>query len=114
MVQSWSPGVEVWGRNGMRKLWGAATIKLYGGGGEVDFVTDLSELIGKYTRHTTTVSHAKTGRTTTHATERERILDVADLAAFPKGRAIVLPPAPRWCLSAPLLDDRTTSNESCL
>src|SRR4051812_41934062 len=98
MLQSWSQGVEVWGRDGMRKLWSAATIKLYGGGvAEVDFLADLSQLIGEYTRHTTSVSHAKTGRSTTHATERERVLDVADLAALPKGRAIVLaagaPPA---------------------
>src|SRR3954447_17763025 len=91
MLQSWSQGVEVWGRDGMRKLWSAATIKLYGGGvAEVDFLTDLSQLIGEYSQHTTSVSHAKTGRSTTHATQRERILDVADLAALPKGRAIVL------------------------
>jgi type IV secretory pathway TraG/TraD family ATPase VirD4 len=91
MLQSWSQGVEVWGRDGMRKLWSAATIKLYGGGvSEVDFLADLSQLIGEYTQHTTSVSHAKGGRTNTHATQRERILDVADLAALPKGRAIVL------------------------
>ena len=35
-------------------------------------------------------AYAKGGRSTTHATQRERILDVADLAALPKGRAIVL------------------------
>jgi type IV secretory pathway TraG/TraD family ATPase VirD4 len=98
MLQSWSQGVEVWGRDGMRKLWSAATIKLYGGGvSEVDFLADLSQLIGEFTQHTTSVSHAKGGGSTTHATQRERILDVADLAALPKGRAIVLaagaPPA---------------------
>ena len=42
MLQSWSRGVHVWGREGMRKLWSAATIKLYGGGvSEVDFLHDL-------------------------------------------------------------------------
>ena len=35
-------------------------------------------------------AYAKGARSTTHATQRERILDVADLAALPKGRAIVL------------------------
>ena len=98
MLQSWSQGVEVWGRDGMRKLWSASTIKVYGGGvSEVDFLSDLSQLIGEFTQHTTSVSHARGGRSTTHATQRERILDVADLAALPKGRAIVLasgaPPA---------------------
>jgi len=68
MLQSWSQGVEVWGRDGMRKLWSAATIKLYGGGvSEVDFLADLSQLIGEFTQHTTSVSHAKGGRTNTHA-----------------------------------------------
>ncbi len=31
-LQSWSQGVDVWGEQGMRKLWGAANIRLYGGG----------------------------------------------------------------------------------
>jgi type IV secretory pathway TraG/TraD family ATPase VirD4 len=91
MLQSWSQGVGVWGRDGMRKLWSAATIKLYGGGvSEVDFLGDLSQLIGEYTKTTTSVSHARSGRSTTQATQRERIFDVADLASLPKGRAIVL------------------------
>jgi type IV secretory pathway TraG/TraD family ATPase VirD4 len=32
ILQSWSQGVEVWGRDGMRKLWSAANIAVYGGG----------------------------------------------------------------------------------
>ena len=32
ILQSWSQGVEVWGRDGMRKLWSAPNIKVYGGG----------------------------------------------------------------------------------
>jgi TraM recognition site of TraD and TraG len=31
MLQSWSQGVEVWGRDGMRKLWSAATINVAAG-----------------------------------------------------------------------------------
>ena len=30
ILQSWSQGVEVWGRDGMRKLWSAANVKVYG------------------------------------------------------------------------------------
>ncbi|MBS0592017.1 MAG: TraM recognition domain-containing protein [Proteobacteria bacterium] len=90
-LQSWSQGVEVWGRNGMRKLWSASTVKVYGGGvSEVEFLSDLAQLIGDYERPTTSSSHAKGGRSTTYATQRERILDVSDLAALPRGRAIVL------------------------
>ncbi len=49
ILQSWSQGVEVWGREGMRKLWSAATVKVYGGGvTEVEFLEELSKLIGEY------------------------------------------------------------------
>lgn len=90
-LQSWSQGVEVWGRSGMSKLWSASTVKVYGGGvSEVDFLTDLAHLIGDYERETTSSSHAKGGRSVTYATQRERILDVSDLASLPRGRAIVL------------------------
>jgi hypothetical protein len=32
ILQSWSQGVEVWGRDGMLKLWSAANVLTYGGG----------------------------------------------------------------------------------
>ena len=42
-LQSWSQGVDVWGEQGMRKLWGAANIRLYGGGSnEEGFLRDIS------------------------------------------------------------------------
>ena len=98
MLQSWSQGVHVWGREGMRKLWSASTIKLYGGGvAEVEFLQDLSQLVGEFERPTTSLSHGRNGRSATYGTQRQRILDVAELASLPKGRAIVLaagaPPA---------------------
>ncbi|MFS0700060.1 type IV secretory system conjugative DNA transfer family protein [Cellulomonas sp. 179-A 4D5 NHS] len=91
ILQSWSQGVEVWGRDGMRKLWSAATVKVYGGGvTEVEFLSELSQLIGEYERPTTSTSTSKQGRSTSRQTTRDRVLDVADLGALPKGRAIVL------------------------
>ncbi len=90
ILQSWSQGVEVWGREGMRKLWSAANVKVYGGGvSEVEFLTELSQLIGDYDLSTRTVSNGKGGRSTSHATRRERILEVADLGALPRGRVVV-------------------------
>jgi hypothetical protein len=51
-LQSWSQGVEVWGRDGMRKLWSAANIKFYGGGvSEVEFLSELSQLVGDFDLH---------------------------------------------------------------
>ncbi|MDQ0819425.1 hypothetical protein QFZ79_001720 [Arthrobacter sp. V4I6] len=32
ILQSWSQGVEVWSLEGMRKLWSASNVKIYGGG----------------------------------------------------------------------------------
>jgi hypothetical protein len=91
ILQSWSQGVEVWGRDGMRKLWSAANIKVYGGGvSEVEFLSELSQLIGDFDLTTTSVSHGRGGRSTSRAVRRERVLDVADLSALPKGRAVVL------------------------
>jgi type IV secretory pathway TraG/TraD family ATPase VirD4 len=91
ILQSWSQGVEVWGRDGMRKLWSAANIKIYGGGvSEAEFLSELSQLVGDFDLSTTSVSHGRGGRSTNRAVRRERILDIADLSALPKGRAIVL------------------------
>jgi type IV secretory pathway TraG/TraD family ATPase VirD4 len=93
MLQSWAQGVSVWGEEGMYKLWSSASIRVYGGG-EVDprFLGALSQLIGDYEAETRTVSvhHGRPGsRSTSTSTRVERILDVADLAALPLGRAIV-------------------------
>ncbi|MHA4948707.1 TraM recognition domain-containing protein [Micromonospora sp. SD19] len=32
ILQSYPQGVDVWGREGMRKLWSAANVRTYGGG----------------------------------------------------------------------------------
>lgn len=89
-LQSWSQGVEVWGREGMRKLWSAANVKIFGGGvAEGEFLEDLSKLIGDYQLRSRSVSHGRGGRSSSVAVRPDRILDVADLAALPKGRAVV-------------------------
>lgn len=91
ILQSWSQGVEVWGEAGMKKLWSAANIKVYGGGvSEAAFLEDLSRIIGDYDRLSSSTSYGRGQRTVSQQLHRERILDVADLAALPKGRAVVL------------------------
>lgn len=95
ILQSWSQGVDVWGESGMKKLWSAANIKVYGGGvSETAFLDDLAKLIGSYDRKTGSVSinqgGGRGGRQVSHQLTRERILDVDELAAMPKGRAVVL------------------------
>jgi len=91
ILQSWSQGVEVWGESGMKKLWSASNVKVYGGGvSEAAFLDDLSRIIGDYDRLSSSTSYGRGQRTVSQQLHRERIMDVADLAAMPKGRAVVL------------------------
>jgi type IV secretory pathway TraG/TraD family ATPase VirD4 len=90
ILQSWSQGVQVWGRDGMRKLWSASNVAVYGGGAkEPEFLNELSQMIGDYDRRTTSTSVGRGTRSTSHGVQRERTLDVADLGALPRGRAVV-------------------------
>lgn len=94
VLQSWSQGVDVWSESGMNKLWSAANMKIYGGGvSEKPFLESLSALLGSYDRKTGSVSINQgqgRGRSVSHQLTRESILDVAELGALPKGRAVVL------------------------
>ncbi len=91
ILQSWSQGVDVWGQSGMRKLWSAANVAVYGGGvKEKEFLEMLSALIGDFDKQVRSVATGRGQRTVNEQLTRERILDVADLQAMPKGRAIVL------------------------
>ena len=91
LFQSWAQGQVVFGREGMRKLWSASNVKLYlGGVSEADFLRELSELVGDYDKSTSSVSYNKGVRSTNHQLRRERILDASELAALPRGRAVML------------------------
>ncbi|MGO9954774.1 MAG: type IV secretory system conjugative DNA transfer family protein [Solirubrobacteraceae bacterium] len=103
ILQSWSQGVEVWGREGMSKLWSAATVKVYGGGvSEVEFLENVSKLIGDFDLLSRNVSFGgRQGRSTSRSTRREKILDVADLGALPTGRIVVMASGARPTLAKP-------------
>jgi type IV secretory pathway TraG/TraD family ATPase VirD4 len=99
VFQSWSQGVAVFGREGMLKLWSASNAFLYlGSVKENDFLQNLAELIGDYDRETTTATLNKGARSTSTALKRERILGVDELAALPRGRAILLTTGTRAAL----------------
>ncbi|MFD1722429.1 type IV secretory system conjugative DNA transfer family protein [Amnibacterium endophyticum] len=99
VFQSWSQGVAVFGREGMLKLWSASNAFLYlGSVKENDFLQNLAELIGDHDRETTTASLNKGVRSTSTALKRERILGVDELAALPRGRAILLTTGTRAAL----------------
>ena len=90
-LQSWSQGVETWGPEGMRKLWSASTVKVYGGGvSEPEFLEEVSKLIGDYQHTQVSTSHQRnTGRSTSFQHRTDRILDVSDLAALDRGRILI-------------------------
>jgi len=91
ILQSWSQGVEVWGKDGMQKLWTAANSKVYLGGVDEDpFLASLSTLIGEYELSSRSTSRSSTGNSSSLQSRRERILDASDLRAMPRGRAILL------------------------
>lgn len=93
ILQSWAQGVEVWGETGMEKLWSAANIRVFGGGvSDTKFLGQLTELIGDYEPENFSVSvQSGQGRShsTTTSTRTEKILEVSDLNALARGRALV-------------------------
>jgi type IV secretory pathway TraG/TraD family ATPase VirD4 len=104
ILQSWSQGVEAWGREGMRKLWSAANVRVYGGGvTEVEFLEELSKLIGEYDALSRSDTHSyRQGRSSNRSMRQARILDVADLAAMPQGRIVVIASGTRPTLAVPI------------
>lgn len=91
ILQSWSQGVEVWGESGMKKLWSASNVKVYGGGvSEVNFLQDLSKLVGSHDRLRTSTSAGRGNYSVSRQVQREVTLDVDALGAMPKGRALVI------------------------
>jgi type IV secretory pathway TraG/TraD family ATPase VirD4 len=99
VFQSWAQGQAVFGRDGMRKLWGASNVKLYlGGSDDADFLRELSELVGDYDKEIASVSYSRGVRSTNHQLRRERIMDTSEMAALPRGRAVMLASGTRAAL----------------
>lgn len=91
ILQSWSQGVDVWGESGMNKLFSAANVFVYGGGvREERFLESISKTIGDYDQLTSSTSTGRRHRSLSRQLVRHRILEVDELAALPKGWAVVL------------------------
>lgn len=89
-LQSWSQGVDVWGREGMRKLWSAANVRVLGSGvAEDEFLAGLAKLVGTYRRRTRSGSTSRGAHTRSWGEHDDAVLDVADLSALPRGRAVL-------------------------
>lgn len=91
--QSWSQGVEVWGRTGMTKLWTAANVRIVGPGvAEEGFLSELARLIGEHdvVYRSATSTSGTAGRSVQASIHREQVLTTGDLAKMPPGRAVML------------------------
>jgi type IV secretory pathway TraG/TraD family ATPase VirD4 len=93
MFQSWEQGASVYGELGMAKLWSAAGVRVYGGGGAgPGFRSMLQQAAGYYEAPVTSTTR-QTGhfwnKTVIRATRKEFVLSHADIAALPRGRALV-------------------------
>ena len=98
-LQSPAQGRAVWGNDGYEKLYSAANIKVYAGGvDDMKYLTDLSKSIGNYTYDRPSVSSGRNGRSVTRQEQSDLILDVADLRALPRGRAVLLASGTRAAL----------------
>ena len=107
LLQSWSQGAQVWGQTGMRKLWGASNIRVYGGGSaEQEFLSDLEKLIGDYNRLVASPSSQRSPAGASTSTSWQLtptpILTIADLAALPRDRIIVMPSGAPAVLAEPV------------
>ncbi|MFI6580976.1 type IV secretory system conjugative DNA transfer family protein [Embleya sp. NPDC050493] len=93
MLQSWAQGAAAWGDGGMAKLWGAANVRVYGGGVlDTKFLGDLSAASGIFEPGTTSYTRKSTDffeSNVNKASRTEAVLDVADLTSMPRGRAFV-------------------------
>lgn len=89
--QSYKQGVEAYGQDGMDKLWGASNIRVAGSGLSDDkFLPFLSQLVGERdVLKRSSSSRSKSGRSVSSSMQREKIMEVSDLAALPRGRAIL-------------------------
>lgn len=88
--QGWDQGVEAFGREGMRKLWNASNVRVAGSGlQDPDFLPFLSQIVGDRDVTRRTSSSQRNSRSVSTSVQRERILDVSDLAAMPRGRAVM-------------------------
>ena len=89
--QSWAQIESAFTKEGAEKLWSAANVRAYlGGVSDTQFLKRLSDLSGHYEHRTNSSSLSGQGTTRSRSQQRREQLTVAELAAMPPGRALVL------------------------
>jgi type IV secretory pathway TraG/TraD family ATPase VirD4 len=94
-LQNTANAEDAWGKLGWRAMWSNANLRALGGGvGDIDFLEGQSRLVGDWDEPVKTTSTSETDnplgrRSQSQTTRAKRILDVAELASLPQGRAVV-------------------------
>ncbi|NNJ62245.1 MAG: type IV secretory system conjugative DNA transfer family protein [Dactylosporangium sp.] len=91
ILQTYQQGSGVWGERGIGALWGAATVKLVGAGGDDPrFAADVSALIGEHDAATLSLTRDATGYLSRQVSvRRQRIMGPEDVRAIRRGTAIL-------------------------
>jgi type IV secretory pathway TraG/TraD family ATPase VirD4 len=91
ILQSWPQGERVWGREGMRALWGAATVKLVGAGlDDAQLLGDVSRLAGETPVEQVGWQRGHRQHSTSASTTWRPALPVDEIRALPDGHALLL------------------------
>lgn len=81
----------VWGIEGARALWGAATVRICGAGlQDPEFAKKLSDLVGDHKVKEKNHSYGRGGGSTSEHWVREPIMPAADIAAMSKKNALLI------------------------
>ena len=95
----------------MSKLWSAANLKIFGGGiSETGFLKTMSDLLGDYDMVQRQVGYSHGHTSTTQSITRDTIMSVDQLAALPRGRAVLVASGARPLLikTIPWMNRKTT------
>jgi type IV secretory pathway TraG/TraD family ATPase VirD4 len=96
ILQSWSQGERVWGQQGMRALWGAATVKLVGAGlDDAHLLADISRLAGETPAESVGWQRGHRQHSTSASTTWRPALPIDAIRALPDGHALLLTPRGR-------------------
>ena len=92
ILQTYSQGVNMWGKVAMETLWSSASLALVGPGVRDDeFLRTVENLIGEIEVWEKSTSSGRDYHSVSRQLRSKKILTVADLAAMPLGRVVLLP-----------------------
>lgn len=91
ILQSYPQGEAVWGREAMRSLWSAATVKIIGAGiDDQRTAEEISVLLGEHDVLTTSHSSSSSGRSSSTSSRRQRVMTPGQVRQLEQGTALVM------------------------